>query len=193
MDYGRGHHKSARALPEEGPAFAYTAENRARLEEICTRYPPEHRKSAILYALYIAQQQQGYLTLNAMRHVAEVIRCTPAEVEDVVSYYVMFFTRPTGKYVLQVCRTLSCALLGAERVTEELSAGAGHPAGRDRRRARVHAARGRVPRRLRPRAGRRRQRRLARVPAARGRARLVEGLRARGTAALTGCHLKVDQ
>jgi NADH-quinone oxidoreductase E subunit len=122
MDYGRGHHKSARALPEEGPAFVYTAENRARLEEICTRYPPERRKAAILYALYIAQGQQGYLTLNAMRHVAEVIGCTPAEVEDVVSYYVMFFTRPTGKYVLQVCRTLSCALRGAERVTEELSA-----------------------------------------------------------------------
>ena len=121
MDYGRGHHKSARALPEEGPAFAYTAENRARLEEICTRYPPEYRKSAILYALYIAQGQQGHLTLNAMRHVAEVIGCTPAEVEDVVSYYVMFFTRPTGKYVLQVCRTLSCALRGAERVTEALS------------------------------------------------------------------------
>ena len=57
-----------------------------------------------------------------MRHVAEVIQCTPAEVEDVVSYYVMFFTRPTGKFVLQVCRTLSCALNGAERVTEELSA-----------------------------------------------------------------------
>jgi len=125
MDYGRGHHKSARALPEEGPAFVYTAENRARLEETCTRYPPERRKSAILYALYIAQGQQGYLTLNAMRHVAEVIGCTPAEVEDVVSYYVMFFTRPTGTYVLQVCRTLSCALRGAERVTEELSAALG--------------------------------------------------------------------
>ena len=57
-----------------------------------------------------------------MRHVAEQIRCTPAEVEDVVSYYTMFYTRPVGKYVLNVCRTLSCALLGAERVTEELSA-----------------------------------------------------------------------
>jgi len=78
MDYGRGHHKSARALPEEGPAFVYTAENRARLEEICTRYPPERRKSAILYALYIAQGQQGYLTLNAMRHVAEKARAAGA-------------------------------------------------------------------------------------------------------------------
>jgi NADH-quinone oxidoreductase E subunit len=121
MDYGRGHHKSARAVPEEGPAFVYTAENRATLEEICSRYPPERRKSAILYALFIAQRQQGHITGNAMRHVAEVIGCTPADVEDVVSYYVMFFTRPVGKYVVQVCRTLSCGLMGAERVTEELS------------------------------------------------------------------------
>jgi NADH-quinone oxidoreductase subunit E len=121
MDYGRGHHKSARAVPEEGPAFVYTAENRATLEEICSRYPLEHRKSAILYALFIAQRQQGHITGNAMRHVAEVIGCTPADVEDVVTYYVMFFTRPVGKYVVQVCRTLSCGLMGAERVTEELS------------------------------------------------------------------------
>ena len=55
-----------------------------------------------------------------MRYVAQQIGCTPAEVEDVVSYYTMFYTKPVGKYVLNVCRTLSCALLGAERVTEEL-------------------------------------------------------------------------
>jgi NADH:ubiquinone oxidoreductase subunit E len=71
--------------------------------------------------LFLAQRQQGYISGNAMRHVAEVIGCTPADVEDVVSYYVMFFTQPVGKYVVQVCRTLSCALMGAERVTEELS------------------------------------------------------------------------
>jgi NADH-quinone oxidoreductase subunit E len=121
MDYGRGRHKSARALPEEGPAFEYTAANRAKLDEICARYPADQRKSAILAALYLAQHQQGYLTRNAMRHVASVIGCTPAEVEDVVSFYTMFYTRPVGRHVLQVCRTLSCALLGAERVTEELS------------------------------------------------------------------------
>ncbi len=121
MDYGRGHHKSARALPEEGPVFTYTDENRAKLEEICARYPPEQRKSAILAALYLAQHQQGYLTRNAMKHVASAIGCTPADVEDVVTYYTMFYTRPVGKHVLLVCRTLSCALMGAERVTEELS------------------------------------------------------------------------
>jgi NADH-quinone oxidoreductase E subunit len=108
-------------VPEIGPAFVYTAENRATLDEICTHYPPAERKSAILAALYLAQRQQGYLTQNAMRHVAEAIGCTPADVEDVVSFYTMFYTQPVGKYVIQVCRTLSCALMGAERVTEELS------------------------------------------------------------------------
>jgi NADH-quinone oxidoreductase subunit E len=122
MDYGRGHHKSARALPEEGPPFSFTPEHRAELEEICARYPPDQRKSAILSALFIAQRQQGYLTRNAMRHVAESLGITPADVEDVVSYYTMFYTRPVGKYVVNVCRTLSCAINGAERVTEELSA-----------------------------------------------------------------------
>src|SRR5579863_10188520 len=121
MDYGRGRHQSARALAAEGPVFAYSPENRAKLEEICARYPPERRQSAILAALYLAQQQQGYLTRNAMRHVAEAIGCTAAEVEDVVSFYTMFYTRPVGRHVLQVCRTLSCALAGAERVTEALA------------------------------------------------------------------------
>jgi len=193
MDYGRGHHKSARALPEEGPAFAYTPENRTRLEEICSRYPPERRQSAVLYALFIAQEQQGYLTLNAMRHVAEVLRCTPAEVEDVVSYYVMFFTRPTGKYIVQVCRTLSCALRGAERVTEALSAELGlQPGETDARReftlleVECLGACDKAP--------------VVGVnddwhecqKAEEVRA-LIDGLRARGTASLTGCHLKVDQ
>ena len=116
-------HKSERKLAEAGEAFAYTPENQAIFDRLVTHYPPDQRKSAILYALYLAQQQNGgYLTGAAMRHVAEQIRCTPAEVEDVVSYYTMFYTRPVGKYVVNVCRTLSCALLGAERVTEELSA-----------------------------------------------------------------------
>ena len=121
MAYDATFHKSARQLEDEGPAFAYTAENRARFEEIVTRYPPERRRSAVLPALYLAQYQQGYITANAIRHVAELLGITRADVEDVVSYYTMFYTRPVGKYVLNVCRTLSCALLGAERVTEELS------------------------------------------------------------------------
>jgi len=115
-------HRSERKLAEPGEPFAYTPENQAKFDEIVTRYPDDQRKSAILYALYLAQGQLGYLTAAAMQYVAQQIRCSRADVEDVVSYYTMFYTRPVGKYVLNVCRTLSCALLGAERVTEELSA-----------------------------------------------------------------------
>jgi NADH-quinone oxidoreductase E subunit len=122
MPYGTpAWHKSERKLAEEGPPFEFTPENRRKLEEIFTRYPPDRRKSALLPALYLVQEQQGYVSGHAMAQVAEAIGCSPADVEDVVSYYVMFFTRPVGKYVIQVCRTLSCALNGAERVTEILA------------------------------------------------------------------------
>ena len=134
MPYDTGLHQSARQLPEAGEPFAFTTERRARLEEIATRYPPERRRSALLPALYLVQQQQGYVSARAMEHVAEVIGVTPAEVEDVVSYYTMFYAQPVGTYILQVCRTLSCALNGAERVTDVLSRKLGiKPAKRIRR------------------------------------------------------------
>src|SRR5215510_1274865 len=120
MAYDATFHRSARKLGDEGPPFEYTPEHRAKFDEIVTRYPPERRRSAVLPALYLAQYQQGYITANAIRHVAELLGITRADVEDVVSFYTMFYTRPVGKFVLQVCRTLSCALNGAERVTENL-------------------------------------------------------------------------
>jgi NADH-quinone oxidoreductase E subunit len=120
MAYDATFHKSARKLEDEGPPFAYTAENRARFEEIVKRYPPDRRRSAVLPALYLAQHQQGYITANAIRHVSELLGITRADVEDVVSYYTMFYTKPVGRFVINVCRTLSCALNGAERVTEAL-------------------------------------------------------------------------
>src|SRR4026207_1078187 len=120
MAYGATFHKSSRQLEDEGPAFASTPETRGRWDVIIQRYPPAQRRSAVLPALYLAQYQQGYITANAIRHVAELLGITRADVEDVVSYYTMFYTRPVGKYVINVCRTLSCAINGAERVTEEL-------------------------------------------------------------------------
>jgi NADH-quinone oxidoreductase subunit E len=113
--------RSERRIVEEGPPFALTADRRRQLDEILTRYPPDRKRSAVLAALYLVQEQQGYLTANAMRHIAPLLDLAPAEVEDVATYYVMFFKEKVGTYVLQVCRTLSCALNGAERVTEALS------------------------------------------------------------------------
>lgn len=120
MAYDATFHKSARELEDEGPPFVYTPENRARFDAIVQRYPPERRRSAVLPALYLAQYQQGYITANAIRHVAVLLGITRADVEDVVSYYTMFYTRPVGKFVINVCRTLSCAVNGAELVTQAL-------------------------------------------------------------------------
>ncbi len=187
-------HRSQRAVLEDGKPFTYTRENRAKFEEIATHYPPERRKSAILYALYLAQEQQGYITASACKHVAEVIGCTPAEVDDVVSYYVMFFRRPTGKYVLQVCRTLSCAVNGAERLVEALEEKLGIKVGETDpsgtftlQEFECLGACDRAP--------------VVMVNNEHWQERqtpetvtqLVDGLRQRGISALSGCHLKVEK
>lgn len=113
-------HKSTRTITEPGPPFEYTPENRARFDEIVKRYPADRRRSAVLPVLYLVQYQQGYISANAMRYVAGLLGITAADVEDVVSFYTMFYTKPVGAFVVNVCRTLSCALNGAERVTEEM-------------------------------------------------------------------------
>jgi NADH-quinone oxidoreductase subunit E len=120
MAYDATFHKSSRELTAPGEPFTYTPDRLAEFDAIVGRYPAEQRRSAVLPALYLVQYQQGYITANAMRYVAGLLCITAAEVEDVVSYYTMFFTKPVGRFVLSVCRTLSCALNGAERVTEEI-------------------------------------------------------------------------
>ena len=194
MPYGEGHHRSDRVLLHKGEPFTFTPERAAQLEEICGKYPPERRKSAVLAALYLAQEQQGYLTASALRHVAQFLGITPAEVEDVATYYVMFFKAPVGKYVLQVCRTLSCALAGAERVTESLSEKLGLKVGETDASGlftllefECLGACDRAPvvmvtnehwhERATPESC----------------TKLVDDLKARGTAALSGCHLQVEK
>lgn len=124
MSYDATFHKSARTLApaEPGAPFVYTDENRARFDVLVQRYPADRKRSAVLPALYLVQYQQGFITASAMRYVAGLLEITPADVEDVVSYYSMFYTKPVGTFVINVCRTLSCALNGAERVTEALTA-----------------------------------------------------------------------
>jgi NADH-quinone oxidoreductase subunit E len=93
-----------------------TSELRARAEEIKGRYPDA--RSAMLPLLYLVQSEEGYVSRDGMRAVAEVLGMTTAEVEAVASFYTMIRRRPTGRYVVSVCTNLSCALLGAKRVYE---------------------------------------------------------------------------
>ena len=187
-------HRSERKLADAGEPFTYTPENQATFNEIVTRYPDDQRKSAILYALFLVQKQQGYISGASMRFVAEQIRCTPAEVEDVVSYYTMFYTKPVGKYVLNVCRTLSCALLGAERVTEELSAKLGIGPGQTTgdgmftlMEVECLGACDRAPVLMINDDGWHERLSPEQV------GKFVDDLRARGYSALTGCHLHVEK
>lgn len=194
MRYESGLHVSARERRDEGEPFAFTPGNRERLERIAAHYPPEHRRSAVIPALYLVQEQQGYVTAGAIRHVAGVIGCTPAEVDDVVTYYAMFFRKPVGKYVLQVCRTLSCALRGAERVTAELSRTLGIGVGETDptgtftlMEMECLGACDRAPVVMVN------NEHWQECQAPEDVKRLVDGLRERGDSALTGCHLKVEK
>ena len=89
-----------------------------KLEEIVARYP--HKKSAVMPALYIAQQELGWLTDEAYLWVAEKLELTPAHVRSVATFYTMYYKEPVGKYHIQVCRTLSCMICGAKNLTAHI-------------------------------------------------------------------------
>ena len=89
-----------------------TDENVTLAKEIIDRYP--RAKSALIPLLHIAQEQDGWVTDEAMRHIAELIGVTPAEVLGTGTFYEMFKFEPVGKYLINVCGTMSCALLGAD-------------------------------------------------------------------------------
>ena len=89
-----------------------TDQNVALAREIIARYPKP--KSALIPLVHLSQQQNGYVTEEAMRHVAELLDVTPAEVYGTASFYEMFRFEPTGKYLINICGTMSCALMGAD-------------------------------------------------------------------------------
>lgn len=89
-----------------------TDQNVTLAREIIARYP--RPKSALIPVLHLAQEQSGYLTDDAMRHIAELIGITPAEVYGTATFYEMFRFEPTGRYLINICGTLSCALMGAD-------------------------------------------------------------------------------
>ena len=90
----------------------FTAENRTRLDATIAKYPV--RRSALLPALRMAQEQDGYITAEAMAEIAQILGLSNAQVHDTASFYTMFTMKPEGKTLIEVCTTLSCALGGSE-------------------------------------------------------------------------------
>ena len=89
-------------------------------KEIISRYP--RARSATIPLLHLAQEQDGYLTNEAMQHIGELVGATSAEVYGTATFYEMFKFEPVGRYLINICGTMSCALMGAEELIHHAEA-----------------------------------------------------------------------
>jgi NADH-quinone oxidoreductase E subunit len=96
-------------------ALEFSPEALKQFEETVARYPK--KEAAMLPVLYLAQKEFGHLGPQAIEYVAKLMGQAPARVHGVVSFYTMYNMKPIGRHHIQVCRTLSCALRGAETIT----------------------------------------------------------------------------
>ncbi|MCU7497338.1 MAG: NADH-quinone oxidoreductase subunit NuoE [Ignavibacteria bacterium] len=97
--------------------FKFTEENLSRIESVRKKYPDS--KAALMPVLYIAQEQNGYITREVMDEVALVLGIKAVDVLGVATFYTMYHTSPVGKYHLQVCTNVSCMLKGGYEMLEE--------------------------------------------------------------------------
>ena len=88
--------------------------------QILAKYPPEQKRSAMMPLLYLAQRELGFINRQSLLDIAEILETTPTEVASVIGFYTLFHDTPGGRYRLQVCTDLSCALRGADRFVEQL-------------------------------------------------------------------------
>lgn len=86
----------------------------AKFDEIVSRYPEGKQKSALLPIMHEVQAVKGWMSADSMDKIAAYLKIESIEVYEVATFYTMFFLQPQGKYVLEVCRTGPCCLVGAE-------------------------------------------------------------------------------
>ena len=109
---------SAAHLHTEPHTPVFTGAREAELDELLTRYPT--KMAALLPALWIVQEERGWVSTDAMAEVAALLDLTPAYVKGVVTFYTMYHTHPVGRHFIQVCTTSPCNICGAEAVVEAL-------------------------------------------------------------------------
>ncbi|MBI3161381.1 MAG: NAD(P)H-dependent oxidoreductase subunit E [Chloroflexi bacterium] len=90
------------------------------IKQILSKYPPEHKRSAVMPLLYLAQREEGYITKSAMRDIAQMLGITETEVASIVGFYTLYHDKKEGKYRMQVCADLPCALRGADEFLDNL-------------------------------------------------------------------------
>ena len=115
-----------------------------RIDREALKFPAEQRRSAVMAALAIAQDELGWLSKEAMEEVADYLGMPPIAVFEVATFYSMYNLKPIGRHKIAICTNLPCALSGATRAAEHLKRRLGHRLQRNNRRRCVHSERGRV-------------------------------------------------
>jgi NADH-quinone oxidoreductase E subunit len=90
------------------------------VRKIISKYPPEQKRSAVMPLLYLAQRDEGFVTKAALEDIAQMLDITSTNVAEIVGFYTLYHDRKGGKYRMQVCTDLPCALRGADKFLEEL-------------------------------------------------------------------------
>jgi len=99
------------------------------VRQILSKYPPEGRRSAVMPLLFLAQREEGYINKAAMQDIAQMLDITETDVAAVVGFYTLYHDKPEGKFRIQVCTDLPCALRGADTFMDDLCANLGIKAG----------------------------------------------------------------
>ncbi|SHN17543.1 NADH-quinone oxidoreductase subunit NuoE [Mucilaginibacter sp. OK098] len=105
-------------VDEQQAPVTFTPELVKQFDDIVSRYPAGKQKSALLPILHLVQAEYGWLSSNAMDKVADYLKIQDIEVYEVATFYSMYFMRPQGKYVLEVCRTGPCEIVGAGKIMD---------------------------------------------------------------------------
>lgn len=98
----------------------FSADLLKKFTEVVSRYPEGKQKSALLPLLHLVQEEYGWLSVDAMDKVALFLNIQPIEIYEVATFYTMFLLQPQGKYLLEICRTGPCCLVGAERIMQHI-------------------------------------------------------------------------
>ncbi|HKI55168.1 MAG TPA: NAD(P)H-dependent oxidoreductase subunit E [Anaerolineales bacterium] len=95
------------------------------VKQILAKYPSENKRSAVMPLLYLAQREEGYINKPAMQDVAQMLDMTETEVAAIVGFYTLYHDEKAGKYRMQICTDLPCALRGAETFMDDLCSNLG--------------------------------------------------------------------
>jgi NADH-quinone oxidoreductase subunit E len=99
----------------------FSEEKQAKVQEIIARYPEGKQKSALIPILHLAQEENnGWLSVEAMDYVAELLQLKPIEVYEVATFYSMYNLKPVGRYLFEVCQTGPCMLNGSDDIIRYL-------------------------------------------------------------------------